>query len=156
MKEKKIKKKTEGFFTEFKKFAFKDSTLGIAIGIMLGTAIKSVIDSLVNDVLTPPIAKITSGIDFSNLYFALGTEKYDSLQAAQDAGAVVITYGNFINAIISFLITAFVLFVIVNQGTKLIKKEKKEEAKVTKICPYCKSEIAIDAKKCAYCTSQVK
>jgi len=89
--------KLKEVFENFKQFAFKEATIGVAVGIMLGAALKSVIDSLVSDILTPPIAKITSGIDFSDLYIVLGTEKYDSLVAAKEAGAVVITYGNIAN-----------------------------------------------------------
>ncbi|MHC1716321.1 MAG: MscL family protein [Candidatus Dojkabacteria bacterium] len=85
----------------------------------------------------------------------MGTEKFDSLKAAQEAGAVVLTYGNFINAFISFLITASILFFIVYQGSKLMKKNEKKEQRNTKVCPYCKSEIHKDAKKCAFCTSSV-
>ncbi len=100
METKEVKKEVRNLFSEFKDFAFKEATLGVAIGIMLGGAVKSVIDSLVNDILTPPIAKLTSGIDFSNLYVVLGKGEYESLEAARDAGAVVITYGNFISVLI--------------------------------------------------------
>lgn len=152
----KVKEKSISFFNEFKKFALKDSTLTVAIGLMLGTAVKSVVDSLVKDILTPPIGKLISGIDFSNLYIALSPQKFNSLQEAQEAGAVVITYGNFINNLISFLITALVLYFIVYTGQKFTKKETKKKEKKTKICPYCKSEIPKDAKKCAFCTSELK
>ncbi len=151
-----FRERSGNFLQEFKKFALKDSTLTIAIGLMLATAVKSVIDSLVQDVLTPPIAKLISGIDFSNLYISLSSQKYESLQAAQEAGAVVITYGNFINALISFIITALVLFLIVSAAQKFSKKEEKKEERKMKTCPYCKSEIHKDAKKCAFCTSSVK
>ena len=148
--------KLKEVFENFKQFAFKEATIGVAVGIMLGAALKSVIDSLVSDILTPPIAKITSGIDFSDLYIVLGTEKYDSLVAAKEAGAVVITYGNFIDAFISFLITAFILFLIINQGGKLLKKEEKKVQSSTKTCRYCKSEIHKEAVKCAFCGSALK
>lgn len=151
-----IKEKSNGFIQEFKKFALKDSTLTVAIGLMLATAVKDVVDSLVKDILTPPIGKLISGIDFSNMYIALSKQKFESLQAAQEAGAVVITYGNFINVLISFIITALVLFLIVSFGQRFTKKEEKKKGKKFKICPYCKSEINKDAKKCAFCTSSVK
>lgn len=156
METKEVKKEVRNLFSEFKDFAFKEATLGVAIGIMLGGAVKSVIDSLVNDILTPPIAKLTSGIDFSNLYVVLGKGEYESLEAARDAGAVVITYGNFISVLISFLITAVVLFLIVYQGTKLVKKKEEKVQRATKVCPYCKSEVHKDAKKCAFCASNLK
>lgn len=156
METKEVKKEVRNLFSEFKDFAFKEATLGVAIGIMLGGAVKSVIDSLVNDILTPPIAKLTSGIDFSDLYVVLGKGEYESLEAARDAGAVVITYGNFISVLISFLITAVVLFLIVYQGTKLVKKKEEKVQRATKVCPYCKSEVHKDAKKCAFCASNLK
>lgn len=156
MEKKSIKREAVSFFSEFKDFAFKEATLGVAVGIMLGGAVKSVIDSLVQDILTPPIAKLTSGIDFSDLYVVLGREKFDSLEAAREAGAVVITYGNFISAFISFLITAVVLFFIVYQGTKLVKKKEEKVQRATKVCPYCKSEVHKDAKKCAFCSSNIE
>lgn len=151
-----IKEKSTNFLKEFKKFALKDSTLTVAIGLMLGSAVKSVIDSLVKDILTPPIGKLTSGLDFSNLYVALTGEKFDSLKAAKDAGAVVITYGNFINAAISFLITALVLFLIVSIGQKFIKREEKKEIKKTMKCPFCRSEISRKATRCPFCTSHLE
>jgi len=156
MEKKSVKKEIGNLFSEFKDFAFKEATLGVAIGIMLGGAVKSVIDSLVNDILTPPIAKITSGIDFGDLYVVLGKGEYESLEAAREAGEVVITYGNFISAFISFLITASVLFFIVYQGNKLVKKNEKKVQRNTKVCPYCKSEIDKDASRCPFCTSVVK
>ena len=161
MKTKKLKKKTKEFVEEFKKFAFDGLALGTAIGIMLGAVLRDVINSLVNDILTPPIAHITSGIDFSSLYFVLGRNNYDSLQEALDAGAVVIQYGNFINEFIAFLITAFILFLIVYQTSKLsskFKKKKEIEEKMEKkrYCEYCKTEIHKDATRCPACTSKLK
>lgn len=150
-----IKEKSTSFLKEFKKFALKDSTLSVAIGLMLGGAVKSVIDSLVKDILTPPIGKLTSGLDFSNLYVALTGEKFESLKAAQDAGAVVITYGNFINATISFLITALTLFLIVSIGQRFVKKEEKREGRKTRKCPFCRSEISKKATRCPFCTSHL-
>jgi large conductance mechanosensitive channel len=160
MEEKKVKKKVSRLKKEFKNFAFKEATLGAAIGIMLGGAFRDVINSLVNDVLTPPIGYITSGIDFTNLYWVLGRNNFESLETAKQAGAVVIHYGNFINEFISFLITAFILFLITYQGARIInkmnKKEEKEKKKEKKrLCPYCKTEVHPKATRCPYCTSQL-
>jgi len=158
-KEKIVVKRVKKFSGEFKNFALKEATLGAAVGIMLGAALRDVINSLVNDILTPPIAYVTSGIDFTSLYFAFGSNKYDSLESAREAGAVVIQYGNFISEFITFLITALILFLIVYQSTKIIskfnKKKEKEEKSSTKVCPYCKSDIHKDAKRCPYCTSEL-
>ncbi len=124
---KKKGKRWDNIKKEFKEFAFKEATFGAAIGIMIGAALKDVINSLVTDILTPPINFLTSGVDFTNLYFVLGKGRYESLSAAEEAGAVVIRYGNFLNEFISFLITAIILFVLTYQITKLLSKAKKEE-----------------------------
>jgi large conductance mechanosensitive channel len=128
----KKEKKWENIKKEFKEFAFREATFGAAIGIIIGAAIKDVINSLVTDILTPPISYVTSGIDFTNLYVALGPEKYESLAAAEEAGAVVIRYGNFLNEFISFLITAIILFILTYQITKLLSKARKDEEKAEK------------------------
>jgi large conductance mechanosensitive channel len=129
---KKKGKKWENIKKEFKEFAFQEATFGAAIGIIIGAALKDVINSLVTDILTPPISYVTSGIDFANLYLALGPENYDSLTAAEEAGAVVIRYGNFLNEFISFLITAIILFILTFQITKLLSKAKKDKEKEKK------------------------
>ncbi|MFA7628133.1 MAG: large conductance mechanosensitive channel protein MscL [Candidatus Dojkabacteria bacterium] len=129
---KKKEKKWENIKKEFKEFAFQEATFGAAIGIIIGAAIKDVINSLVTDILTPPISYITSGIDFTNLYLALGPEQYESLTAAQEAGAVVIRYGNFLNEFITFLITAIILFILTYQITKLLSKARKDKEKAEK------------------------
>lgn len=125
----KKEKKWENIKKEFKEFAFQEATFGAAIGIIIGAALKDVINSLVSDILTPPISYVTSGIDFTNLYLALGPEKYESLAAAQEAGAVVIRYGNFLNEFISFLITAIILFILTYQITKLLSRAKRDKEK---------------------------
>ena len=154
-----IQKKTKKLTKDFKNFAFKEATLGAAVGIMLGAAFRDVINSLVNDVLTPPIAYITSGIDFTTLYFSFGSGKYESIEQAREAGAVVIHYGNFINEFITFLITAFILFLIVYESTKIIdafnKKEEEKKSSKEKKCPYCKSKIHEEATRCPFCTSKL-
>ena len=125
-------KKFDEIKKEFKDFAFREATFGAAIGIIIGGALKDVINSLVTDVLTPPISYVTSGIDFTNLYLALGPGKYGSLQEAEEAGAVVIRYGNFLNEFISFLITAIILFILTYQTTKLLSKARKDREKEEK------------------------
>jgi large conductance mechanosensitive channel len=132
MGEKNSQKKIDEIKEEFKDFAFREATFGAAIGIIIGTALKDVINSLVTDVLTPPISYITSGIDFTNLYLALGPKQYESLTTAEEAGAVVIRYGNFLNEFISFLITAIILFILTYQITSLFSKAKKETGKEKK------------------------
>lgn len=149
-------KKESKFVKEFKDFATKGDVLTMAIGIMIGTAFKDLIDSLVNDIISPPIAFLTSGIDFSTLFFTIGKTHYETIKQAKEAGAIVITYGNFINTFISFLITAIVLFIFFNQMTKMFKKSEKEEQKTTKKCPYCFTDINIKATRCPNCTSRLE
>jgi large conductance mechanosensitive channel len=150
---KKLKKVAEGF----KDFAFKDAVLGTAVGIMLGTALKDVINSLIDNILMPPIAYITSGIDFSQLYMVIGRTKYESLETAKEAGALVLTYGQFINSFVSFIILALVLYFLTTFVLKQFKKDdnKKEKKKTTKQCPYCITTIDIKATRCPNCTSKL-
>lgn len=153
-KNKEVRLKREA--KEFKKFAFKDDMLTLAIGVVIGSAFKDLIDSLVKNIITPPIAFLTSKIDFSNMFFVLGDKSYDTLQAAEDASAVVIKYGLFINTFISFLITAVVIYIFVYKISQNIKKEKKKVERNTRKCPYCYSDISNKASRCPYCTSSVK
>ena len=123
---------------EFKEFIAKGNVLDMAVGIIIGSAFTAIVTSLVEDILTPIITAFTADLNFKDLNFH------------------GIMYGNFINAVISFLLTAIVLFTIIKTINKM-KREKPEETvePTTKTCPYCKSEIAIDATKCPHCTSEV-
>ena len=123
-KKAKIAKKGKQLSEEFKTFALSGATIGAAVGIMMGAALNSVISSLVNDILTPPIAFLTSGIDFSNMYWVLSKEKFSTLAEAQASGEAIIYYGNFITNVISFLITALILFFVVKKVTELVTKKK--------------------------------
>jgi large conductance mechanosensitive channel len=103
-------------FEEFKKFAMRGNAIDLAVGVVIGAAFSGIVNSLVKDIINPPLGLLIGGIDFSNFFLVLkGTGPYASLKAAQDAGAVVLTYGSFINAIINFVIVAVALFVIVRQ-----------------------------------------
>jgi large conductance mechanosensitive channel len=153
MKEK-LQKAAEGF----KEFALKDTLLATAVGIMIGAGLKEVIDSLINNILMPPIAYITSGIEFSELFVVIGKGKYDSVEAANEAGALIITYGQFLDAFISFLVLAIVLYLLSNVVIKQIQKKDEEEKKeetTTKKCPHCMTDIPIKAKRCPNCTSKL-
>ena len=125
-KKSKVLSKSKGLTSEFKTFALSGATLGAAVGIMLGAALNTVISSLVKDILTPPIAYLTSGIDFSKLYWALSIHKFESLADAQAANVPIIFYGNFLNALIAFLITALVLFFLVRGVSNILTKEEKK------------------------------
>ncbi len=106
-------------FDEFKQFIARGNVFDMAVGIIIGAAFTTIVNSLVGDVLMPLIGMVTSGVDFSDLYLNLDGNEYASLKAAKEAGATVITYGVFINAIINFLIVAFVIFMLMKQINRL-------------------------------------
>ncbi len=143
---------------EFKDFALRGNVVDMAIGIVIGTAFSAIVKSLVDDVIMPPIGLLLGGVDFANLFILLRAGSpagpYGTLADAQAAGAVTINYGIFINAIISFLIVAFVMFLII-RGINRTKKEEKPPEPTTKECPYCLSAIPIKAIRCAHCTSDL-
>ena len=142
---------------EFKEFALRGNVLDMAVGIVIGVAFGSIITSLVNDILMPPLGLILGGVDFSNLFVNLSGGSYASLADAQQAGAATLNYGLFINAILNFLIVALAMFLLVRGFSGLLreKKEEVEEAPTTKECPFCLSEIPIAATRCPHCTSQL-
>lgn len=145
---------------EFKTFAMKGNVIDMAVGIVIGAAFGKIIDSLVKDIIMPPLGWLMGKVDFTNLYLTLPNYdgeviKYPSLEAAQSAGAVTINYGVFINTLISFVIVAFTVFLLIKAINKLRAKEVKEEAIATKTCLYCFTEIDIRATKCPNCTSAI-
>ena len=113
-------------FEEFKKFAMRGSVVDLAIGVIVGAAFTSVVNSLVKDVIAPPIGWIAGGIDFSNLFIVLKGGSYATLAEAAKAGAITVNYGLFLNAVISFLIVAFVLFLAMRQINRLVAPKKAE------------------------------
>lgn len=142
---------------EFKEFIMRGNVIDMAVGIVIGAAFGTVIQSLVKDILMPPIGLLLGGVDFNNLFINLGPDKYTALADAQAAGAATLNYGVFINAIISFLIIAFAIFLIVRAVNRMRReKEEPAAAPTTKKCPECLSDIPLEAHRCAYCTSVVK
>ena len=142
--------KKNGFIEEFKKFIMRGNVMDMAVGVIVGGAFTSIVTSLNKDILTPIIG-IFGGTDFTHLSIVLGSGEE----------APVLAYGNFITAILNFLITAFVIFVLIKGINKINERfTKKEEvapaAPTTKTCPYCKTTIAIDATRCPNCTSQLE
>ena len=150
-------------FEEFKTFAVKGNVIDMAVGIIIGAAFGKVVDSLVKDVIMPPMGWLMGKVDFTNLYLTLPQngkiQTFDSLEAAQAAGAVTINYGVFINTIISFILVAFAVFLLIKGINKLkaaaVKQEEVEEAATTKKCPRCFSVIDINATKCPHCTADI-
>jgi len=130
---------------EFKEFAMRGNVVDMAVGIIIGAAFGGIINSLVNDVIMPPVGLLTGGIDFSNLAFTL-----------QEQPMVAVKYGVFINAVINFLIIAFAMFLIVRAMNRLKKKEEPAPASpTTKECPECLMTIPLKAKRCGHCTAVV-
>ena len=144
----------KNFLSEFKTFAMRGNVIDMAVGIIIGGAFGTIVNSLVNDVLMPPIGMLLGKVDFSDLQIVLSSEG-DNI--------VAIKYGLFINALISFLIVAFAVFLLIKainklQASVVAKEEAAAEAAAptTKTCPYCCSEIAINATRCPHCTSELK
>ncbi len=148
-------------FKEFKEFAMRGNVVDMAVGIIIGAAFGAIVQSLVADVLMPPIGLLMGNVDFSNLFFVLkeggSAGPYLSLAEAQKAGAVTVNYGLFVNRIISFLIVAFSVFLLI-KGINKMKREQEAPpaAPTTKECPFCLSTIPIKAARCGYCTSDLK
>ena len=145
---------------EFKAFAMRGNVIDMAVGIIIGGAFGTIVKSLVSDVIMPPIGMLLGGVDFSDLFILLkegaSPGPYPTLAIAQKAGAVVISYGVFINAVISFLIVAFAVFMLVRSINKLQKEKEVPPAEpTTKDCTYCYSSIPIKATRCPHCTSAV-
>lgn len=152
---------------EFKKFIMRGNMIDLAVGMIIGTAFNAIVTSLVNDLFMPLLGAVVGDTDFSNLYCVLGklpegvAAKPATLAEAQELGLATLNYGNFITAIIHFLLMAIVVFFIVKAMNKLSDVTKKKEPEkpaepTTKICPHCQSEISIKATKCPHCTSDLK
>lgn len=147
-------KEVQNMLKEFKKFALRGNMIDLAVGMIIGSAFTSIVKSLVDDIFMPFISLFTGKVDFTNWFIALDGETYATLEAAQEAGASTLNYGTFISNIINFVIMAFVVFLFVKGINKLHKEEPK--AVTTKKCPFCKTEIDIEATKCPHCTSELE
>jgi len=139
---------------EFKKFISRGNVIDLAIGIIIGGAFGKIVTSFVNDIILPPIGLVLGKIDFSNLFIDLTGTGYKTLAQAKEAGAPTLNYGVFLSTVIDFLIVAFVIFLIVRQLNKM-KKPAPAPAPATKTCPYCATEIPLQATRCPHCTSQL-
>jgi large conductance mechanosensitive channel len=127
-------------FNEFKQFIAKGNVMDMAVGIIMGVAFTAIVNSMVGDLIMPVVGMVTSGVDFAEKFIALDGGSYASVEAAKEAGATVITYGVFVNAVINFIIISFVVFMLV-KGVNNLKK--KEEAKAAKAAPV-KSEVLLE------------
>jgi len=138
---------------EFKTFILRGNVMDLAIAVIIGTAFGAIINSLVKDIIMPPIGLALGKVDFANLYVALDGNTYESLTKAQELGAPTLNYGLFINTIINFLIVGLVIFLIVKAINKMQKPVVAEVT--TKECVFCATEIPLAAKRCPHCTSEL-
>ena len=141
---------------EFKKFALRGNMIDLAVGMIIGSAFTGIVNSLVNDIIMPVVSIFTGKVDFTNWFISLDGSHYPTLEAAQAAGAATFNYGSFISNVINFIIMAFVVFMFVKLMNKLSHEEEAPAAPTTKKCPYCQSEISIEATRCPHCTSDLK
>lgn len=146
-----MKEKGKGFISEFKKFITRGNAIDLAVGVIIGGAFQAIVNSIVNDLVSPVISLITKGINFADKFIVL---------ADTEETFATFNYGAFVTAVINFLIMAFVIFLLVKGINKVsdLGKKKEEEAPeepTTKVCPFCKSEISIEATRCPHCTSEV-
>lgn len=155
------------FFSEFKDFIMRGNVVDLAVAVIVGGAFQAIINSLINDLVMPFIGLITGGINFADQFIvlkvpegvdALAVEAANTAADATALGATVWAYGSFITAVINFIVMAFVIFLLVKGINKLQsigKKDEEEAAPATKKCPYCCTEIDIEATRCPHCTSQL-
>ncbi len=146
---------------DFKEFAMRGNVLDMAVGIIIGAAFGGIVNSLVSDIIMPPIGLMLGNIDFSNFFLVLKEGKvagpYASVAAAKAAGAVSINYGVFVNTIVSFVIVAFAVFLLIRGINRLRRQEEAPPpVPTTKECTYCYSSIPIKAMRCPHCTSELK
>jgi large conductance mechanosensitive channel len=141
-------------FREFKEFISRGNVIDLATAVVIGAAFGKIVDSLVKDVIMPPIGLVLNRVDFSNLFINLGPGDYGSLADAQAAGAPTINYGNFINQVISFVIVAFAIFLIIKQANRF-RRAAEPAAPTDKVCPRCVMKIPLGATRCPHCTSDL-
>lgn len=142
---------------EFKEFTLRGNVLDMAVGIIIGAAFGQIINSLVSDILMPPIGLLLGKVDFANLFVNLSGTPYATLAEAKAAGAATINYGVFLNTVINFIIVAFVIFLLIRQVNRMRRQPEAPPAEpTTKECPHCLSTIPIKATRCPHCTSELE
>ena len=147
-------------FKEFKDFIVRGNVMDMAVGIIIGAAFGTIVQSLVKDVIMPPIGLLLGNVDFTNIFTVLregeAAAPYATLADAQQAGAVTMNWGVFVMTVIAFVIIAFCIFLIIKRVNKLSREEEAPPAEpTTKECPHCFSEISIKASRCPFCTSEL-
>jgi large conductance mechanosensitive channel len=142
------------FVTDFKTFAVKGNVLDMAIGVIIGAAFGKIVTSAVNDVIMPLLGLVIGKVDLKTLFFALDGKSYPSIEAAKQATAPVLAYGNFLQMLFDFLIVALVIFLVLKRLLPFLSKEQPvpSAAPTTRECPECLMSIPIAAKRCGHCT----
>ncbi len=136
----------KAFMKEFKEFVSRGNVMDMAVGIIMGGAFTAIVTSLVNDVAMPLLSLLTGGFDFTSLCIMLG----------EGEQAAALNYGSFLAAVINFLLIALVIFVLIKAVNKASRKKEEEPLPATtKVCPYCREEVAIEAVRCPHCTSEL-
>ncbi len=147
---------------EFRDFAIRGNVIDLAVGVIIGGAFGKIVSSMVNDVLMPPVGALIGKVNFADLYLALSPGEFKSLAEAKAAGAATMNYGLFLNTVLDFTITAFVMFMIIKQFNRVKAELAKKEAAAApaapseKECPFCFSKVNIKATRCPHCTSELK
>lgn len=141
---------------DFREFVSRGNVFDLAVGIVIGAAFTTVVRSFVDDILMPPVGRLTGGVDFSDLFVDLSGGEYASLAEAKAAGAATINYGIFLNNVLSFVIVALVVFLLVRGYNELRRERESVPAEPTdRECPYCRFRIPVGASRCAHCTSEL-
>ena len=144
--------------SEFKEFAMKGNVVDLAVGVIIGGAFGKIVDSFVKDVVMPVIGRMLGGVDFKHLYLNLGDKVFETLEAAEKAGAPIVKYGAFINSVVDFVIIAFAIFMAIKVMNRLKRAEEAPPSAepTTRECPHCLSAIPLKAVRCPHCTSQLQ
>ncbi|MEO8636726.1 MAG: large conductance mechanosensitive channel protein MscL [Gemmatimonadales bacterium] len=146
---------------EFREFIMRGNVMDLAVGVIIGAAFGTIVNSLVNDVILPPIGLVLGNVDFTNLFVVMkegakAPAPYATIADAQAAGAVTLNYGSFLTHVVSFMILAFVIFMMVRAVNKMKQAPEAPAAPTTRDCPYCLIAIPLKATRCGHCTSEVK
>jgi large conductance mechanosensitive channel len=144
--------------SEFKEFAMKGNVVDLAVGVIIGGAFGKIVDSLVKDIVMPMVGRLLGGVDFKHLYINLGSKAFETLEAAEKAGAPIVKYGAFINTVVDFIIIAFAIFMAIKVMNRLKRAEEAAAPAepTTRECPHCLSVIPLKATRCPHCTSQLQ
>lgn len=150
-------KKVKNVMSDFKKFAMKGNIVDMATGVIIGTAFTKIVNSLVSEIISPVLSKLTGKVNYNDMFLVLGKGSYSTLEEAKAASAITLNYGVFLSNVIDFLIISFTMFIFLrytfNKRSKIETEQEEPKPITTKKCPYCITEIDINASRCPHCTS---